>query len=308
MNDQPASPAPIPASKMSDLKTRVMSGVVMIVAAIAALLIGGEIFALFWLGAAAAVLWEWLHLTGVPRPRAIFAVGAALLAVAASIGAHGFAHFAVLPLIAAALAIGFYTDSKIRRNLHAVAEDGMPVPLPFSRPVVWAAMGAFYAGLFLVAVMSLRTSLLYGMQAVLWLFAVVWGTDILAYFGGRFIGGPKLWPRVSPSKTWSGFTCGVIGGSAAGVLAMYFALPPARQSLGVLFVIGLMAAAISQAGDLFESSLKRRAGVKDSSKMIPGHGGMMDRLDGFIFASIFAGLLGLLRGGPLNAAGGLLLW
>jgi phosphatidate cytidylyltransferase len=152
----------------------------------------------------------------------------------------------------------------------------------------------------------LRESPDVGALAIAFLFAVVWGTDIFAYFGGRLIGGPKLWPRVSAGKTWSGTITGVVSGALFGVAAVYFGGGPQLASWRV-FLVGLAAAAFSQVGDLFESSVKRRFGVKDSSRLIPGHGGMMDRLDGFIFASVFAAMVGLLRSAP-SVAAGLFFW
>jgi phosphatidate cytidylyltransferase len=145
-----------------------------------------------------------------------------------------------------------------------------------------------------------------GALSIAFLFAVVWGTDIFAYFGGRLIGGPKLWPRVSAGKTWSGTITGVVSGASLGLGAVYFGAGPQLANWRVI-VVGLAAAAFSQVGDLFESSVKRRFGVKDSSGLIPGHGGVMDRLDGFIFASVFAAAVGLLRGAP-SVAAGLFFW
>lgn len=275
------------ASKMSDLPARVASGVVMIALALAALWWGGQPFVLFWLAAAIAIIWEWLRLMGAEGNRPAFAAGAAGVAAAAALAAQGLDHFAVVPLAAGALAVAFFTrDGKL----------------------LWCAAGVFYAGLFMIALIGFRLSLLYGVQAVLWLFAVVWGTDILAYFGGRSIGGPKLWPRISPSKTWSGFLTGVTGGALAGVCVAYASMPAGRVSMLALFIMGLAVAAFSQAGDFFESAMKRKAGVKDSSQLIPGHGGVMDRLDGFNFACVLAGLIAWIKGGPLQSASALLLW
>lgn len=280
------------SAKMSDLPVRAASGIVLVAFAIATLWYGGHAFTLFWLAAAIIALWEWLRLVGAPRLMLAMLAGGAGIVIAAALAGQGLSDYALGMLLLGAIAAG---------AVSAGASGGL-------RLALWCGAGVLYAGLFLVALLALRMSLLYGVQAVLWLFAIVWGTDILAYFGGRSIGGPKLWPRVSPSKTWSGFICGVSGGALAGVGVAYFYLPAGQTSLIVLFVIGLLAAAISQGGDLFESSLKRHAGVKDASHIIPGHGGVMDRLDGFIFAAVFAGLIGVIKGGMLNAAAGLLLW
>lgn len=259
----------------------------MIALALAALWWGGQPFVLFWLAAAIAIIWEWLRLTGAEGDRLAFGAGAAALVTAAALAAQGLNLFALIPLVIGAMAVAFLT------------RDGKPV---------WCAAGVFYAGLFMIALIGFRLSLLYGVQAVLWLFAVVWSTDILAYFGGRTIGGPKLWPRVSPSKTWSGFLTGVFGGALAGVGVLHLSMPAGRVSLLALFMLGLVVAAVSQAGDFFESAMKRKAGVKDSSQLIPGHGGVMDRLDGFNFACVLAGLVAWFKGGPLQSAAALLVW
>src|SRR5262249_34469094 len=126
---------------------------------------------------------------------------------------------------------------------------------------------------------------------------------IMAYFGGRQIGGPKLWPRVSPAKTWSGFLIGITSGSLLG-----WTVSPHSACGFCMVLLGLAAGAVAQVGDLFESTLKRRFGVKDASGLIPGHGGAMDRLDGFIAASVFVACLGVWRLGTEAAASGLFLW
>lgn len=144
-----------------------------------------------------------------------------------------------------------------------------------------------------------------GMVAILFLFAVVWASDVFAYFAGRTFGGPKLAPRISPNKTWSGFAGGIIGGSVAGVAL----LAVAGYGGAGFWRLGLLAALLSLAsiaGDLFESAFKRRFGVKDSGRLIPGHGGFMDRLDGFIFAAILAAAIGIALGGSGGAARALL--
>jgi phosphatidate cytidylyltransferase len=170
----------------------------------------------------------------------------------------------------------------------------------------WAAGGLVYAGLLILAVISLRFSFPFGDRAIVWLFATVWSTDVFAYFGGRIIGGPKLWPRVSPSKTWSGTITGLAAGAALGTVVALRHLESPHALVPVL-LLSVAAAALSQAGDAFESGIKRRFGVKDTSRLIPGHGGLMDRLDGFIAAAIFAFLIGLVRGLP-SVAGGLFYW
>ena len=125
----------------------------------------------------------------------------------------------------------------------------------------------------------------------------------MAYFAGRLIGGPKLYPRFSPSKTWSGFLCGIACGSLIGLLVSPDIAPAAPMLL-----LGLLAGAVAQGGDLLESALKRRVGAKDSGHLIPGHGGVMDRLDGFLASSVFAACLGTWRFGVDASALGLFHW
>jgi phosphatidate cytidylyltransferase len=175
---------------------------------------------------------------------------------------------------------------------------------------IWAGAGLIYAASVVISVTLLRVlSRIDGMEAILWLFAVVWGTDVMAYFGGRLIGGPKLWPRLSPSKTWAGFLVGVSSGGLLGLLCVILTPGAEAAALGPLFVLGLLAGVVAQAGDFFESWIKRRFGVKDSSRLIPGHGGFMDRLDGFIAAAAFAALVGWIKSaGPGFVAIGLLRW
>jgi len=133
----------------------------------------------------------------------------------------------------------------------------------------------------------------------------VWATDILAYFVGRFVGGPKLWKQVSPNKTWSGAIGGACAAIAAGLVVAHYAhLPNSLAAAGLALILS----AASQAGDLFESAFKRRFGVKDAGHVIPGHGGIMDRLDGFLVAAAVAALIGIVRGGLDAPARGLLVW
>jgi len=134
---------------------------------------------------------------------------------------------------------------------------------------------------------------------------VTWATDILAYFVGRVVGGPKLWRRVSPNKTWSGAIGGAAGAIVAGLAVVHLA--QIANSLAVAGLALLLSVA-SQAGDMFESALKRRFGVKDASHLIPGHGGIMDRLDGFLAAAALAAIIGIARGGMDAPARGLLVW
>lgn len=169
----------------------------------------------------------------------------------------------------------------------------------------WAWWGVPYIALPGLALILIRQSPEYGLFAVLWLFAVVWSADTLAYVFGRLIGGPKLAPTISPNKTWAGL-CGAIAGGviASAVMGWYSALP----TVWPLLVAGGVLAVLEQLGDLFESAAKRRFGVKDFGRIIPGHGGVLDRVDGLIFAAVAAAAFGYARGGHEAVASGLVVW
>lgn len=171
----------------------------------------------------------------------------------------------------------------------------------------WQPGGIFYAGLSAISLSAIRGEDALGFAAMLFVFAVVWGTDILAYFVGRAIGGAKLAPRISPGKTWSGAVGGTLAGVCGGVLVALSYFP----SIGWwIAAVALLLSISSQIGDLFESFVKRRFGVKDSSHLIPGHGGVMDRVDGLVFACFaaffLAVLFALFSGGAVESIGGFL--
>jgi phosphatidate cytidylyltransferase len=169
----------------------------------------------------------------------------------------------------------------------------------------WAAGGVIYAGVALLGPIILRADEPVGFAAVLYLFAIVWTTDVCAYLVGRAVGGPLLWPALSPKKTWAGAVGGLGGGVAAGTLVAYASVGTAPIVAGVLaFILSVTA----QGGDLLESAVKRQFGAKDASQLIPGHGGVMDRLDGFLVAAVTAVVIGSLHRGVAAAAQGLLVW
>ena len=169
----------------------------------------------------------------------------------------------------------------------------------------WTSAGIGYAGCMLLAPLLLRADRAYGFSAMALLFAIVWSTDIFAYFAGRAIGGPKLAPAVSPNKTWAGAVAGTLGAVIAAVVVAGFI---GTLDKGTIAVVALLLSVATQLGDLLESWIKRQFGAKDASHLIPGHGGVMDRLDGFWAAALAGCLVGLLRGGFDNAARGLLVW
>jgi len=169
----------------------------------------------------------------------------------------------------------------------------------------WITGGAAYAGGMVLAPILLRADASCGLSAMLLLFTIVWSTDIFAYFTGRAIGGPKLVPAISPKKTWSGAIAGTF---SAIIVAVVVANWLGSFDKGTIAVVALFLSIMAQLGDLFESWIKRQFGAKDTSHLIPGHGGVMDRLDGFWAAVVAGCLVGLLRGGFDNSARGLLVW
>jgi phosphatidate cytidylyltransferase len=168
----------------------------------------------------------------------------------------------------------------------------------------WMALGLGYAAVIAIVPPLVREHPSLGIAAILWMFAVVWFSDIAGYFTGRALGGPKLWPAVSPKKTWSGFLGGLVAATLAGAAVAMVARRFGWTSpipLSVVLLVSAVASVLSQLGDLGESALKRHFGAKDSGRLIPGHGGVMDRLDGFWAV---AALMGLVLVGAQGARGG----
>jgi phosphatidate cytidylyltransferase len=258
----------------TELGARLVSAVVLATIALLAAYRGGWPFALLWLIAAIAVLVEWTEIARTEPRRALrAALGAALSGLAAVYLAG------LSPAVAAAVfAAGLVSAAALGRT----AQDRL-----------WAATGFVAAAILVLVPPLVRDDPQLGLVGLLWMFAVVWATDISAYFVGRRVGGPKLWSRVSPRKTWSGFLGGLAAGIGAGVLVPAIAsrwgwAPP--LPLAAIAVISGLASLIGQFGDLAESALKRRFGVKDSGRLIPGHGGIMDRLDAFWAVAVLVGL------------------
>jgi phosphatidate cytidylyltransferase len=288
------APAPDPAQADSaatvttsgDLRMRVASSVVMVVLAIGAVAVGGWAFVAFWTAAAVIIAWEWTSIVAGDAKLALTAAVTALVAAAAA-AASGSALGALGALLAGALAVA------------ALAP----------RQRVWSGAGVLYAGILVLAPTLLRQDAAHGdaahgAAAMFFLFSVVWATDILGYFVGRAVGGPRLALSISPKKTWAGAIGGALGAVAAGMVFAALGGYSIACSGFMAFILSL----VSQGGDLFESAIKRHFGVKDASHVIPGHGGLMDRLDGFIAAAGVAVLIGILRAGSGGAAQGLLLW
>lgn len=277
------------ASRGAELPRRVASAVVMIAAALAAAWAGGLWFAAFWALAGVAVGVEWAWMTaGEPKARRI----AAQIAAAA------------LALGAAALAITLHFFDLSLAFVAVLALGAIGCALA-ARPVYATAAAVPYGAAVFVGVLLIRSDPIDGLLATVWLFVVVWATDIAAFFTGRAIGGPKLAPRLSPKKTWSGALGGV---AAAVVLGTCVAAAGGVAKLWPVAAVAFLAAVMAEVGDLFESGVKRVYGAKDSSQLIPGHGGLMDRLDGFLAASTLVAAIGAARGGFDGVGQGLLRW
>jgi len=281
---------PEPANAMarmparSELTLRVVSSAVLAPLAVALAYVGGWPFLVFWAIAACGIFWEWRAILRDPgpTPKGLGECAVAVAGASATAGRFG----------AAAVFLG----------LGIAAEAVIATTAQFR---LWAAAGVLYAGGMLIACVLLRSDVQYGFVAIVLLFAVVWTTDIVAYFVGRMVGGPKLWTRVSPKKTWSGAIGGLAGAIVASLVVAHYA--HLANSLAVA-ALALVLSVASQAGDLFESAFKRRFGVKDAGHVIPGHGGIMDRLDGFLAAVVVAAVIGVARGGLEAPARGLLAW
>ncbi|WP_242130288.1 phosphatidate cytidylyltransferase [Sphingobium sp. Sx8-8] len=252
----------------NELRTRAVVGVVLICIALGALFAGGFPFWLLLVIAGVLMQGEWADLIGVSpdnRKLAMYAVSVPLAILCPYAAGVSWLAFGLM-------AAAFFFIAQVGRS-------------------VKLALGVPYICVPVMALLFLReqTPNAYGLLLALWAMGLVWATDIGAYFAGRSIGGPKLAPRVSPSKTWSGLGGGILAALMVGFLLYRFAQLPIQLAAAS----GLLAVA-AQLGDLLESWMKRRAGVKDSGTLLPGHGGVMDRLDGVVAAAPLAALCYLL--------------
>ena len=253
-----------------NLQQRVVSGVVMVLVSSVLVYSGPVATALMVLVVALVMTWEWGHLIRTTSADAAFWVHAA--SVVGAIGLVSCSHSA-LALIAVLVGTVLVLLLTLRK-------------LP-----VLSAVGVPYVGLSAMALVLFRQDVTHGFAAVIFLLLIVITTDTMAFVFGRTIGGAKLWPAVSPNKTWAGFLGGV--GSSALVGAGFSALVSGASPLR-LGLIGLLLGIIAQGGDLAESALKRLLGVKDASSIIPGHGGVMDRMDGVVSVAIVAAIYALI--------------
>ncbi len=260
----------------SNLQLRVASAIVLVVAVLALTWAGGVWYRLLGAAIAGAVLYEWMAMSlpaGERAHRILLSLLLAVVLVLLVIGGSA-------ALLLALLGVGVVVAA-----LHAA----------WLKTGFWPVAGLAYAGLCGISLAFIRGSDMAGLSATLFLFAVVWATDIFAYFVGRAVGGPKLAPSISPGKTWSGAIGGAIFAVLAGALVAHYA--GFSWSLGAVVAVTLLLSVISQAGDLFESRLKRLFSVKDSSQLIPGHGGVMDRVDGLAAAALALFVVGAVMAG-----------
>jgi phosphatidate cytidylyltransferase len=272
----------------AELSMRIYSAIVLIAIALFLTLASPESFALLITLFISAMAWEWARLVrGGDGLDAAFGVQITATAIAALAALRGCPVCALLAVAAGTLGVFFIRLAHVER------------PRAW-----WSATGVYYAGFPAVALIWIRGDPAYGWLAILYLFLIVWTTDSAAYLFGRWIGGAKLAPRISPKKTWSGLIGGTLTAGFAGLLFSLAALGKVSVALGLL-AIGL--SLISQLGDLGESAVKRIFGIKDSSGLIPGHGGVLDRIDGLLFAALAAGLLAWSLD-PANPGRALLIW
>ena len=282
MSEGKAVPAAVAGQGSRNLLTRVAAALVLAPIAIAVAYAGSWWWIVPGTLLAIGLFVEWLTVVGSARERRVTAAG-------------------VVALTVAGLCLGF---ARVELALVALGLGAAATALLSLRQRGWTSGGFLYAGAAQMASVVVRLDSATGFVALVFVMLIVWVTDIGGYFAGRGIGGAKLWPRVSPNKTWAG----AIGGFAASlVIALGFAALDVGQAWPLLMLAAVLSV-VAQLGDLFESAVKRRFGVKDSSHIIPGHGGLMDRLDGFVAAIVLASIFGLLRGGVDGVGRGLMVW
>lgn len=265
-----------------ELRARMMSAAILIPTALFATWFGEVSFFVVVLLTGALVLYEWLRMIGaghIAPLRWVGWIGLAMVAVAALTQPLGVAALAVVAcaFVCGAVAWSYRFDIAVR----------------------WVAAGIVYAGVAVVCLIALRKGV-DGFGAVVFVFLIAWASDTAAFFVGRKVGGPKLWRRVSPSKTWSGACGGLVFGTIFGVLvAAWLNVPVTPTTVMVAALVSISA----QAGDLLQSAAKRRFAVKDAGSIIPGHGGVMDRVDGLMVAGLVTVVLGSLVVADLPATG-----
>jgi phosphatidate cytidylyltransferase len=278
---------PVEAKRWRDLRKRALSAAILGPLAVAAIWLGAHWYTLMIALGVAILAWEWVHLCGL-RVRALpgLAVPLALFAacLAAVLGLHLLA-LLLLPVGTVAATLAARSDK--RRAPGA--------------PTVWLGAGVMYIGLAGIGFIWLRADGFAGMVAILFVVLVVWACDIGAYMVGRLVGGPKLAPAISPNKTWSGAAGGLAAAVGVGLAVASLADPAARP--GHVALIAAVLGVAAAAGDLLESGIKRHFHVKDTSGLIPGHGGLLDRVDGLLAAIPVACAIALVQGSAREGDG-----
>jgi phosphatidate cytidylyltransferase len=256
--------ATVPADARA-FRTRVVSALILAPTALVPAYLGPPVWDLLLAVMAALMGWEWARLCDGGRLSRVGASSIAIAPVAVAVGLLSGIVPALVLVSAGGVLIGL-----------AARLDGARNPL-------WLAAGVGYVGLPCLAMAWLRALPGDGLLTLLWVLGLVWATDTGAYVAGRGIGGPKLAPRISPNKTWAGLVGGVVAAAAVGAAAALLV-----QNVAAWFAVLASAAlaVVEQAGDLLESAVKRHFGVKDSSRLIPGHGGVLDRVDGLLAVSL----------------------
>lgn len=260
-----------PAALPRDLVPRAISAVVLAVIALGSIWAGSLPFALLVLLIGVVMSWEWARIVRGGASDAALLLHAGAVALAILLTMRGALLPAVALVAAGMIAVGMLATQQ--------------------RPL--SALGVAYVGLPAIALVWLRGSDEVGTLAILFIFVIVWATDIFAYIFGRLLGGPKLCPAVSPGKTWSGSIGGLVFAALAGAV---FAMLLPRPAPVALALVAVALSVVAQAGDLAESALKRAFAVKNASEIIPGHGGFMDRMDGVVTAALLAAVLAAMRG------------
>jgi len=252
---------------MSSLQLRVLSASVLAPVAVGALYLGGIYFTLFMLIAATAMCFEWCKTSFSKNIPAFMALTGLLVLISIYLAYSDQSSSAFVVLLIGSICIFLLTW--LRPN-----------------PVEWkgAFLGPLYIGVPVVSLLALRASENDGFALTVSLFFVVWATDTGAYFAGRSIGGPKIAPSISPNKTWAGLIGGMICAALVAILSTEY-LMQADISVIIAGFAGALLAVLAQMGDFAESGWKRYFGIKDASNIIPGHGGVLDRLDGVLFVA-----------------------
>ena len=281
MSNGESAPASVGGQSSRNLLLRVAAAAVLAPLAIAIAYAGGWLWTALVTLVAIGLYVEWLTIVAAREGRVV-AAGIVATVAAGLCLIEGWIDAAFIVLLIGVLAVAAIAQA--RRG--------------------WIAGGFLYAAAAQAASVLVRLDSRNGFVALVFVLLVVWVTDIGGYFAGRSIGGPKLWPRVSPKKTWAGAIGGFVASLVVACGFVAFDLGKAAS----LLPLGAVLSIVSQLGDLFESAVKRRFGVKDSSNIIPGHGGLLDRLDGFVAAIIFAAILGFVRGGMDGVGRGLMVW